>query len=138
MKTFRKAEYDALEAFFTQPGEVAPSEVRISLRAPQNSYNDVPFKTVELDGGYTFFITKNGGHVKDGEKLIASMSRMTSLIVDRAYWGKNVGTPMLVEWFTANSGWWKPTKGALRTPHGKATYIRAWNLIKPTLVVESE
>lgn len=137
MKTVTQAEYNALEKFFTQPGEVAPSLVRIAVRAPSVSTNDVPFSTVTLDGGYTFYVSRNGGHVKDGEKVIASMARMANLVVDRAYWGKNLGTQMVVAWFNANA-WWKPGKGVLRTPHGKATYIKAWNLIQPTLTVQSE
>ena len=136
MRTVTRKQFDELKKFFNEPIIISQSEVRHKLQEKTASKNDLPFKITDLQG-YEFGISKNGGQLYDGEKLIGSMGRLSALILDRDYWGKNLGAAMVAAWAEANT-WYIPKGQALRTAHGKQTYIKGWEILEKKLTITPE
>lgn len=134
--------YDTLKQFFTDPVLKKPvNDVLMYARV-----KDTPLVSYTEDG-YIYRIGPDGVCVfiapeEDAEgdvplELIGSMGRLDNLIVDKAHWGKGIDVKMIVYWFINN----KPKKvreKPMRSAYGKASYIKAWSQIEPTLEVVSK
>lgn len=113
-----------LERFFTARADkaaVAPRMVHalssLSKVAPE------PFI-----GELTMRINDRGGAVYDGDKAVASIRQLHSLIVDPDYRGRGIGAALIVAWVRRNPDY-QPRHGAVRTREGSASYRKAWRVL---------
>jgi GNAT superfamily N-acetyltransferase len=94
----------------------------------RGSLKDVPAEP--FMSHFTVKLSRFGGAVYDGTKLIASIGRLNELVVDKDYRGQHIGTNLVVAWrqkFPDEV----VTDTPIRSAAGDAVYKRAYAILKP-------